>query len=37
MRAKTAARKAWAEGGHEPAEAASALLAAVGELARDVA
>jgi glycosyltransferase involved in cell wall biosynthesis len=37
MRARTAARKAWAEGGHEPAEAASALLAAVGGLARDVA
>ena len=36
-RAGAASRKAWAEGGHEPAEAASALLAAVGELARDVA
>jgi glycosyltransferase involved in cell wall biosynthesis len=36
-RAGAAARKAWAEGGHEPGQAASALLAAVGELARDVA
>jgi glycosyltransferase involved in cell wall biosynthesis len=36
-RAGTASRKAWAEGGHEPGEAASALLAAVMELVRDVA
>lgn len=36
-RAGAASRKAWAEGGHEPGRAASALLAAVGELARDVA
>ena len=37
MKARADARKAWADGGHEPAEAASALLAALGELARDVA
>jgi len=36
-RASAASRKAWAEGGHEPDLAASALLAAVDELARDVA
>ncbi len=37
MQARAEARKAWADGGHEPAEAASALLAALGELTRDVA
>jgi hypothetical protein len=37
MRARADARKAWADGGHEPVEAASALLAALGELTGDVA
>ena len=37
MQARAEARKAWADGGHEPAEAASALLAALGELTWDVA
>jgi glycosyltransferase involved in cell wall biosynthesis len=37
IKARADARKAWADGGHEPAEAASALLAALGGLARDVA
>jgi len=36
-RAGAASRKAWVEGGHEPGQAASALLAAVGELAPNVA
>lgn len=35
--ARTGARRAWAEGGHEPAEAASALVAAARELTGDVA
>lgn len=33
----TAARRAWQEGGHEPAQAAERLLAAIGELRRELA
>jgi glycosyltransferase involved in cell wall biosynthesis len=36
-KAGAAARRAWAEGGHDPSEAASALLEAASDLARHVA